>query len=240
LKDLSTGQESRVSQTDEEEDHPVISRDGTMIAYSHESGVLAVRRGGPGVAESFCEKCGWVWDWSPDNRTFLYNDVQPKWGIGSFDLNTKKKATVLASAKWPLYQARFSPDGKWLAFGEEVNYSTSRLFITPMHNGIAGTESEWIPIADASGWCDKPRWSLDGSLIYFISHRDGYRCLWAQRIALDTRRPIGQPFPVAHFHSARLSMMNIGTGLLEIDVATDKVVFNLGELTGNIWLASKK
>jgi hypothetical protein len=35
-------------------------------------------------------------------------------------------------------------------------------------------------------------------------------------------------------------MMNIGTGLLEIDVATDKVVFNLGELTGNIWLASKK
>jgi hypothetical protein len=35
-------------------------------------------------------------------------------------------------------------------------------------------------------------------------------------------------------------MMNIGTGLLEIDVAADKVIFNLGELTGNIWLASDK
>lgn len=59
-------------------------------------------------------------------------------------------------------------------------------------------------------------------------------------IAPDTRRPVGEPFSVAHFHSVRLSMMNIGTGFLEIDVAADKVVFNLGEVTGNIWLANNK
>jgi len=35
-------------------------------------------------------------------------------------------------------------------------------------------------------------------------------------------------------------MMNIATGFLELDVATDKVVFNLGELTGNIWFAGNK
>jgi hypothetical protein len=34
-------------------------------------------------------------------------------------------------------------------------------------------------------------------------------------------------------------MMNVGTGFLEIDVAADKVVFNLDEVTGNIWLAGK-
>ena len=240
LKDFSTGQESRLTRTDEEERHPEISRDGTMIAYCHEPGVSVIPRTRPGVAQSLCEKCGHVWDWSPDNRTFLYNDWQPTWGIGSFDLKTRKTSTVLASTKGGLYQARFSPDGKWIAFGKEVEYGTSRLFITPMHNGIAGAESEWIPIADASGWCDKPRWSPDGSLIYFISQRDGYRCLWAQHVARDTRRPIGEPFSVSHFHSARLSMMNVATGLLEIDVATDKVVFNLGEVTGNIWLAGNE
>ncbi len=240
LKDLSTGQESRLSRTDEQEEHPEISRDGTMIAYWTQPGVTIVRRTRPGVPESHCEKCGWVWDWSPDNQTLLYNDLQPIWEIGSFDRTTGKKATVLASAKWPLYQARFSPDGKWLAFGQEVNNSTSRLFITPIHNGIAGPESEWIPIADASGWCDKPRWSPDGNLIYFISHRDGYRCLWAQHVTSDTRHPSGEPFSVAHFHSARLSMMNISTGFLELEVAKDKLVFNLGELTGNIWLAGNK
>ncbi|HEY1216535.1 MAG TPA: hypothetical protein VGE93_23160, partial [Bryobacteraceae bacterium] len=183
-------------------------------------------------------KCGWVWDWSPDHQTFLYNDRQPIWGIRSFDLRSRKKSLVLASSKGPLYQARFSPDGKWLVFGQAVHYSTSHLFITPLQNRVAGPESEWIPIADASGWCDKPRWSPDGNLIYFISNRDGYRCLWAQRLARHTKRPIGEPFGVMHFHSARLSMMNIGTAFLEVDVAKDKMIFNLGELTGNIWLAS--
>lgn len=240
LKDLSTDQESRLGRTDEWEDRPEISRDGSMIAYSQPSGVTVVSRTGTGVPESFCEKCGWVWGWSPDNQTILYKDMQPIWGIASFNPKTRKKSTVLAGTKWPLYQARYSPDGKWLVFGESVNNSTSRLFITPMHDGTAGRESEWIPIADASGWCDKPRWSPDGNLIYFISHRDGYRCLWAQHIARDSRRPIGEPFSVAHFHSARLSMMNIGTGFLEIDVATDKLIFNLAELTGNIWLAGNK
>jgi hypothetical protein len=43
-----------------------------------------------------------------------------------------------------------------------------------------------------------------------------------------------------HFHSARLSMAKVSTGALEIDVAKDKIVLNLGEATGNIWLASTK
>jgi Tol biopolymer transport system component/DNA-binding winged helix-turn-helix (wHTH) protein len=240
LKDLSTGQEKRLNGTDEDEAHPEISSDGTMIAYWHDTGVSVVPRAAPGVPASLCEKCGWVWDWAPDNRTFLYNDLRPIWGIASFDPKSKKKSLVLAGTRGHLYQARYSPDGRWLVFGEQVNGSTSRLFITPMHNGTAGPESEWIPIADENGWCDKPRWSPDGNLVYFISHRDGYRCLWAQHVAPLTRRPLGQPFSVAHFHSARLSMMNIGTGLLEIDVAAHKVIFNLGELTGNIWLASDK
>lgn len=240
LKDLSTGEENRLGTKDQEEAHPVISQNGTMIAYSADPGVYVVARTRPAVPQAFCEKCGWVWDWSPDGQTFLFNDLQPVWGIGLFDPKNRKQSIVLAGAKWPLYQSRFSPDGKWLVFGEAVGYSTSRLFITPLGNGVAGPESEWIPIADTNGWCDKPRWSPDGGLIYFISHRDGYRCLWAQRVAQDTKRPIGEPFAVAHFHSARLSMKNVGTAFLEIDVAANKIVFNLGELTGNIWLASNK
>jgi hypothetical protein len=32
-------------------------------------------------------------------------------------------------------------------------------------------------------------------------------------------------------------MLNAGCAQLEISVAQDKIVFNLGELTGNIWMA---
>ncbi|HEY3456171.1 MAG TPA: winged helix-turn-helix domain-containing protein [Bryobacteraceae bacterium] len=240
LKDLSTGQESRLETGDEEESHPQISRDGSMIVYTGRSALSVVPRTRPDAVEPACQGCAAVWDWSPDDRTFVYNDLQPLWGIGLFDLKTKKKSTMLASRKGALYQARFSSDGKWLSFGQETNFGTSRLFITPIRNGVAGTESEWIPIADATGWCDKPRWSPDGRLIYFISHRDGYRCLWAQHVDPDTKHPIDEPFSIMHFHSARLSMMNLGTCPLEIDVAKDKIILNLGEVTGNIWLASTK
>jgi hypothetical protein len=69
----------------------------------------------------------------------------------------------------------------------------------------------------------------------FVSHRDGFGCLWAQRLDARTKHPVGPQFAIHHFHDTRLSMMNVGLGLLEIDVARDKIVFGLGELTGNIW-----
>jgi hypothetical protein len=31
-------------------------------------------------------------------------------------------------------------------------------------------------------------------------------------------------------------MLNVGYGLMDIAVAADKIVFNLGEISGNIWM----
>ncbi|HEY1217125.1 MAG TPA: winged helix-turn-helix domain-containing protein, partial [Bryobacteraceae bacterium] len=58
LKDLSTGRESRLNRTEEEEEHPVISHDGTLVACSDQHGVSVVPRVAHGAPESLCEKCG--------------------------------------------------------------------------------------------------------------------------------------------------------------------------------------
>ena len=55
---------------------------------------------------------------------------------------------------------------------------------------------------------DKPRWSPDGNLLYYISEADGFRCIRARRLDPATKRPIGQPLDVYHSHSARRSLMN--------------------------------
>ena len=99
-------------------------------------------------------------------------------------------------------------------------------------------KSEWISITDGTQWDDKPRWPPDGDLLYFTSERDGYRCLWAQRLEPRTRRPAGAPFAVSHFHSSRRSMLNVGLTSLEIAVAPDRIVFVQGDVTGNIWLTT--
>ena len=69
----------------------------------------------------------------------------------------------------------------------------------------------------------------------FTSLRDGFHCLWAQRLRPDTKQPIGTAFAVYHAHSARLSMNNTGFLGLEMAVARDQLFINLGELSGNIW-----
>ena len=89
------------------------------------------------------------------------------------------------------------------------------------------TSGEW--------WDDKPRWSPAGSLLYFISHRDGFRCIWAQRLDPLTRRPKDAPFAVDHFHNGRLSTMNVHVRAFSFEVSRDRLVFNMGEVTGNIW-----
>jgi hypothetical protein len=36
-----------------------------------------------------------------------------------------------------------------------------------------------------------PAWSPDSNLLYYLSKRDGFLCLWAQRLDPATKRPAG-------------------------------------------------
>jgi hypothetical protein len=68
------------------------------------------------------------------------------------------------------------------------------------------------------------------------SDRDGSPCLWAQRLDPATKRPTGAPLSIQHFHSRGLSPKNLYLGAPGIAVARDRIVFNLGEHTGNVWM----
>jgi Tol biopolymer transport system component len=245
VQDVHTGKEVPLAATARWEEHPQISRDGLMVAYSTDlpgrsSGTLAgtyvVPRSG-GVPEKVSEgpECGFVWDWSLDNKSLLAaNWGGPRATMDTIILSARRRTTLVSSATLDVNQGKFSPDGRWVVFAAGSG-AQSRLFIAPVHVGKAVSEEDWIAIADREGWSNKPRWSPDGGLIYFASRRDGYYCLWAQRVTPGAKQPAEKPFGIAHFHQTRLSMMNVAEGPLEISVAQDKIVFNLSELTGDIW-----
>jgi eukaryotic-like serine/threonine-protein kinase len=158
--------------------------------------------------------------------------------IRAFDLLSRQDSLFLRSDDYGLFQTKFSPDRRWVTFGASRR-GRSRLFIAALRDATTpAAENEWIPLTGDEGWADKPRWSPDGNLIYFISNRDGFFCLWAQRVAAQTKRPIGAPMSIAHFHGSRLSVGNVGFAVLGLSVARDKIAFNLGELTGNIWVTN--
>ncbi|HEY1216637.1 MAG TPA: hypothetical protein VGE93_23675, partial [Bryobacteraceae bacterium] len=247
-KDLSTGKEAVLSDKAAPLWHPQISRDGSMIAYnSSKPGSLYVA---PVSGESPRRivdaknmlPCLFAWDWSLDERHLLFNSTDAK--VHSVDVQSGREKVLLERPDFGLFQAKFSPNDQAIALVGCRPYrpggSECEIFIVPRENGLPAPADHWIAIDHPSRWDDKPRWSPDGSLIYFISDRDGYICLWAQRFDARAKALIGAAFPVYHFHNARLSMANVDAGILEIGVAKDKIVVGLGELTGNIWSMSRK
>jgi eukaryotic-like serine/threonine-protein kinase len=240
VKDVHTGAETVVSDASTPEAHPHISSDGSSIAVATSPpkwdgiGLLERRN----LAEQRIPGGEHPRDLSHDNKRLLYQHQNDLGGIRCLDIASGKDVFQLADPKYDLYQAKLAPDDRFVAVeavdkrGYGIN---SRLFVVPFRENTDLSPKDWIAIDHSSLWDDKPRWSPDGTLLYFVSDRDGHVCLWAQRLDAQSKQPLGVPFAVRHFHGSGFGMQNVGVGFLEIDVARDKVVFGIGELTGNIW-----
>jgi Tol biopolymer transport system component len=236
LKNLATGAETILTHTPVDE-YPAVSRDGTKVAYSfRQSGampvfVVAAAGGSP---QQVCDNCGEVEQWSPDGAAILYVTSDDPSGVGIVKVGAPSDDRWLKHPRYGIYNPRFSPDGGWVVFNARPDrLSPARVFVASVHEFKVAAESGWIVVADDG---EAPAWSPDGSLLYFWSDRDGSPCLWAQRLDPSSKRPTGPPLNIQHFHGRGLSWRNLYLGPPDLAVVRDRIVFNLGEHTGNVWM----
>ena len=133
---------------------------------------------------------------------------------------------------YDLWEANHSPDGRWIAFqGVRDLHSKleSTLYVTPAAGG------PWIRITDSEHWDDKPRWSADGKIIYFISGRSGFFNVWAIHFDPSQGRVIGGPFAVTNFNSPA-RMVPEHEPSVDLAVTQDKLLLTLEQLSGSIWV----
>jgi eukaryotic-like serine/threonine-protein kinase len=241
LRDLQTGQETAVAFSSSNESHPVLSRDGSRLAHDvwtrGDQNIRVVNLRTPSkqnLPENLCADDCWLpWDWSPDGTKLLYWSRDQK-KIGVMEVATRRKTMVLEHPEYTFLRAYFSPDQKWILFVTLPEPGTSELFVAPFHDAPVPKE-QWIRVIRETGEI-VPRWSPDGNSLYFASRRDGYHCLYTQRLEPMTKKPVGVPEAVQHLHSTRRSLSGVSIPFQEISVARDKIVFPMIERTGNIWM----
>jgi Tol biopolymer transport system component len=241
LLDLTSGRQTSLLVTPAREMYPKMSADGSLIAYGsiddNKRGIFVMPRN-TGVSTRLCEDCGLLRDFTADGTQLLLQAGPPP-HIASLNGGTRQVTELLRHEKFPLYAPKLSPDEKWVAF-QAIPIPTARtIYVAPFRPGQKVPPSEWVQVTDGSAMDRSPAWSPNGSMLYFLSERDSFRCVWAQRLDPQTKKPAGSPFAVSHFHTAVRNLMNIdGPGQVSLTVAPDKLVFSMGELTGNVWLAA--
>jgi hypothetical protein len=214
-----------------------ISRDGTRVAYSLEQNgkmpvfVMPVSGGTP---ERVCDDCGQVAEWLPDGDRILYVTDRDPSGVGLLKIGASHDDAWLRHQVFGVYGPRVSSDGGWITCNIRPSaMAPARVVVARMEGGVVSAERDWIEISPDG---EAPSWSPGAACLYFWSDRDGSPCLWAQRLDPATKRAIGVPLGVQHFHSRGLSWKNLSVGAPGMAVTRDRIVFNLGERTGNIWM----
>jgi Tol biopolymer transport system component len=197
-----------------------------------------------GQYEVVCNECNRPWDVSPDHRWLTTISREFPRNVRLVDLTraivtqaTEGSSIVLLQRpEWNLYLAHFSQDGFWMAFQAKSGPDVSRIYVAPFRGNRAVPDRDWIPITDGSSVDGDPVWSPGGNWLYFLSDRDGSRCVWAQALAAESKRPVGLARAIYHSHSARHSLATVPIGLLELTVSGNKLALQVGQVKGNIWM----
>jgi len=249
LRELQTGEESILtsqnSRTTESASwlRPRISPDGNTVVYVNSMDQMYTVDRLSGATKKICKRCGPPSDVSVGGQKVLFEALDPPNDVMMIDVPSNRITSVVHSDRPDhlLYQGRFSPDAHWLAFHAALDKSVNKkVFISPIRDGRGAREADWIPVTDGLQVDGDVAWSLDGNLLYFLSERDGFRCIWAQRLNPTTKQPQGMALAVRHFHDSRESLRRIDhPDLIGLSLTHDKLVFAMCELTGNIWMEER-
>jgi Tol biopolymer transport system component/tRNA A-37 threonylcarbamoyl transferase component Bud32 len=161
--------------------------------------------------------------WSPDGTELAYL-VQDAGG----DAIEITSVITGASRRLPLrclegcHELSWSPDGRFFAY---VDSTDAFLADVTQIKVMQVSDRSIVPATDGR-WRDvSPTWSVDGSVLFFVSNRGGSMDLWQQALRAD-----GAPFGDAQ-------PLTAGVGMRRVAFSADgrKVAYSKGGRISNIW-----
>jgi len=242
VRDLESGTDLRLAGA-KEWTYLALAPDGSMVAFSSDlrlgSAIYVVPTAG-GVPRQLCSACGRPVEWSADRTKLLIDNAGPNQReIQIVDVATGRITPILRHAEFQLTMPRVSPDGRMLAFTQVRPGRERRIYGVPFREELM-PEDQWSVLVEGSGLDRQPVWAPAGNTLYFLSERDGARCVWAQRVDTNTRRPVGTPFAAHHLHQFRYSLSEVDVASVGLSVANGQLFYASSDLQSNVWLAERR
>jgi Tol biopolymer transport system component len=148
---------------------PVWSPKGDKVAFRHEAGdvkeVVVKSADSIGSEEVVWTSptIGSIEDWSPDGAYLVVRTFEsPAASLWLLPTVAGQKPQGFRTNKLAYSSARFSPDGRWLAY---TSYESSEWIKRQLYVASVNRESEPIALGDATA----PRWRRDGKELFYLS-----------------------------------------------------------------------
>ena len=151
------------------------------------------------------------------------------------DTSLARARILFADPKANLWEPRYAPGGRWISFVREPRGEPHRLelMVAPADGAPS---AQWIRVVGDHKWPDKPRWSADGRLLYFLSNASGdYFNLWAIRFDPLRGVTVGKPFALTNYDSPS-RFVSPHASRINMDVVKGRVALTMSSLTGSIWV----
>ena len=179
-----------------------------------------------GEVQELYSACGLPRAWSPDGAILLYTDGPDLWSL-AFPGGARR--LLFKRQGYTVEDVGFSPDGSWVAMVLAIEGKPKLQGVLSPFDHLS-EENRWITIIEED-YHLALKWAAEGNIVYYLSRRDDFRCLYGQRLRNSDKRPIDLPIAIRHFHSYR-NYPNAGS---PIAVALDKVMLRLTTRKSNVW-----
>ena len=142
--------------------------------------------------------------WSPDGQTIIYSQLNPKTNVDLYllSLSGEKKSTSWLQTNFIEAQARFSPNGRWIAY---ISNETGQFEVYVESFPATGTK---LPMSIGGG--SQPQWRADGRELYYYNPE---RKLMAVEVNGDGPTfKVGQARPLFEIRVAAIDQSFPGNG----------------------------
>jgi serine/threonine protein kinase len=165
---IEQGRETKMTFDPANDASPIWSPDGSQIAFnSNRSGtndIYSKSSTGGGNEELLLKSSNQKGphDWSADGQFIVYGDFDPKTNVDLWILPLfgDRKPSVFLQTPFAEQQARFSPNGHWIAYSSNES-GAAQVYVRP----FPPSGGQWMVSTNGGS---QPRWRADGNELFYL------------------------------------------------------------------------